>query len=233
MHCTGNITQPCLPSDFDRFNAPKSTSTINPKPHSPTARSSINVYKPTTSDVGDNQKGLLNKTNLRRTIHPEGSIIHHGDHVVSNGQLDQPLETLGKSLLDQAGLVGCATVFLIPEGPYVRYYLADHSTKTIMWVGGDNLPSAILAADPQRVPNMLCEEYWTHMENFPAPVPAAAEDLQQLKEVLVSLAVDSNTSDGSTSPFSSAQIQQFLAMLNAFSNGVETFQTYTIGGRSG
>ncbi|KAG9125571.1 hypothetical protein FRC07_007061, partial [Ceratobasidium sp. 392] len=224
------------------------SSNINTKSHNLTIRSYIPVDETGISDTNNTQKWLPDKTSSSTTIHPEGSIIHHSDCVVSNRSFNESLEALGKSLLDRAGLMGCATVFLMLDGPHVRYYLANHSTKTIMWIGADNLPSAILAVGPQREQNMLYEEYWTHMENFPAPVPAAIEDSRQLKAVLVSLAVgvylealileqcvltfcleDSNTSDGSTSPFTSAQIQEFLTMLNTFSSQVEMFQTYTIG----
>ncbi|KAG9091609.1 hypothetical protein FRC06_000493 [Ceratobasidium sp. 370] len=145
---------------------------------------------------------------------------------------------LGKSLLEQAGLDRCATAFVMPDGSHVKYYLINHATKAVMWASGDGVPNAILAAEPQRAQNMLCEEYWIHMENFPAPTPASVEDLRQLKVVLASLAIgefpnfnlnaDSSTSDGSTSPFCATQIQEFLAMLNTFSDKIETFQTYTI-----
>ncbi|KAG9085571.1 hypothetical protein FRC07_013344, partial [Ceratobasidium sp. 392] len=140
----------------------------------------------------------------------------------SNGPVDEPLEALGKSLLERAGLIGCATAFVMHDGPRrIRYYLANHVTKAITWAHGDSIPNAVPTTDPQRAQNMLCEEYWMHMENFPAPVSASAEDLHQLKSVLASLAVDASTSDGSTSPFSPAQIQEFLATLNTFSDNIE------------
>ncbi|KAG9125570.1 hypothetical protein FRC07_007060 [Ceratobasidium sp. 392] len=97
-----------------------------------------------------------------------------------------------------------------------------------MWADCDGVPSAMSAVDPKRAQNMLHEEYWIHMENFPAPISAEVEDLQQLKVVLASYAIDSSTSDGSTSPFSSAQICEFLTILNTFSGEIEIFQTYTI-----
>jgi hypothetical protein len=97
-----------------------------------------------------------------------------------------------------------------------------------MWADGDGIPAAVSTAEPQRAQNMLCEEYWMHMENFPAPVSASVEDLRQLKVVLASMAIDASTSDGSTSPFTPAQIQGFISMLNTFSGKIETFQTYTI-----
>ncbi|KAG8764780.1 hypothetical protein FRC12_007895 [Ceratobasidium sp. 428] len=115
----------------------------------------------------------------------------------------------------------------MPDGASTRYYLVNHSAKTITWAGNE-LPSSISAAEPQRAQNMLREEYWMHLENFPAPVSASVKDLQDLKVVLASLAVDASTSDGSTSPFSAAQIQEFLLLLNTFSDTIGVFQTYTI-----
>ncbi|KAG9126065.1 hypothetical protein FRC07_005043 [Ceratobasidium sp. 392] len=154
----------------------------------------------------------------RTTTHPEGSVIHSAGCVVSNSSVDEWLEALGRWLLQQAGLDQYATAFVNRDGP-----------QAVMWVDGDGVPAAVSNVDPQQAQNVLCEEYWMHMENFPSPVPATKEDLNQLKAVLASLAVDSSTSDGSTSPFPPAQIQEFLAMLNTFdSDELGTFETYTI-----
>ncbi|KAG9094979.1 hypothetical protein FS749_011365 [Ceratobasidium sp. UAMH 11750] len=222
----GQHVQPCLPSDFDRFG-PNITSSH--KPHQLTARSWVFAQKPTSPELHIDD--LINDVSFRITTHPEGSPIHFAGRVVSNQPVDDTLQALGRSLLEGADLKsgdGSATAFLMPDGPYIRYYLINHATKAVMWADGDGAPSAVAAVEPQRAQSMLCEEYWIHMENFPAPIPASAEDLRQLKIVLASLAVDSSTSDGSTSPFSSAQIQQFLANLNTFSGEIETFQTYAI-----
>ncbi|KAG9091675.1 hypothetical protein FS749_016359 [Ceratobasidium sp. UAMH 11750] len=218
----------CLPSDFDRF-APKTTSDHKPRP--PPARSWVFVQTPTLLHIDAPKQDTTKDISVSITAHPEGSPIHFAGSVVSNQPVDETLRALGYSLLESAGLNSSdcsATAFVVPDGPNIRYYLVNHVTKAVMWAPGDGTPSAVSAVEPQRARNMLCEEYWIHMENFPAPVPASADDLRQLKIVLASLAVDSSTSDGSTSPFSSAQIQQFLANLNTFSGEVETFQTYTI-----
>ncbi|KAG8683698.1 hypothetical protein FRC08_014127, partial [Ceratobasidium sp. 394] len=182
---------------------------------------------PTSLRIDDPKKDTTKDISVCTTTHPEGSPIYFAGSVVSNQPVDGTLQALGHSLLESAGLnpSDCsATAFVVPDGPNIRYYLVNHDTKAVMWAPGDGTPSAVSVLEPQRAQNMLCEEYWIYKENFPAPVPASAEDLRQLKIVLA----NSSTSDGSTSPFSCAQIQQFLVMLNTFQGEVETFQTYTI-----
>ncbi|KAG9085615.1 hypothetical protein FS749_004287 [Ceratobasidium sp. UAMH 11750] len=75
---------------------------------------------------------------------------------------------------------------------------------------------------------MLKEEYWTHVENFPGVRHIEASGVQDLKDVLASLAIDSGTSDGSTSPFSAQQIQTFMSFLNSFGKSPNEYQTYAI-----
>ncbi|KAG9119404.1 hypothetical protein FRC07_005585 [Ceratobasidium sp. 392] len=182
------------------------------------------------SSVTTSQPRIIDGTaSVPIATHPEGSLIWGSGSVVSNEPLNGPIEAIGKSLLERAGINEHTTVFVKLNMRCLEYYIVDHSAKTVTWVEGDSTPDAISMADPYRARNMLREEYWTHMENFPAPTPASVEDLQELKLVLTSLAVDSSTSDGSTSPFfSTAQIQEFLAMLNTFSHTIETHQTYVI-----
>ncbi|KAG8773537.1 hypothetical protein FRC12_002488 [Ceratobasidium sp. 428] len=179
-------------------------------------KSAVSTYECTSDEIGP-----------RTATHPEGSIIHSASCVVSNRPVDGSLEELGRELLQRAGLEECGTAFVMSDGSSTRYYLANHSAKVITWAGSD-APSSVSTADPQRAQNILHEEYWVHVENFPAPVSASAKDLSELKAVLASLAVDASTSDGSTSPFSAAQIQEFLLMLNTFSDTIGVFQTYTI-----
>ncbi|KAG9091608.1 hypothetical protein FRC06_000492 [Ceratobasidium sp. 370] len=222
--------QPCLPGDYDRFNPPSSCST-NHGLRRPTEQSWVVIQKAPSIGFDDPKKDTTKDISAFPTTHPEGSPIHFAGCVVSNQPVDETLQAFGHSLLERAGLKpsDCnATAFVMPDGPRVRYYLINHATRAVVWANGDGVPTAVSTVEPQRAQNMLCEEYWMHMENFPAPVPASAEDLRQLKVVLASMAVDSSTSDGSTSPFCAAQIQEFLAMLNMFSGNIEMFQTYTI-----
>ncbi|KAG9126067.1 hypothetical protein FRC07_005045 [Ceratobasidium sp. 392] len=204
--------QPCLPSDYDRFADPLPR-TVGPKPRNSTPQFSATV----------------NTSNNK--IHPEGSNLWFSGCVVSNKPVEQPLDALGNSLLEKAKLESSdrhATVFVMSVGPCIRYYIVNHLTKVAMWADCDGIPNAVSAVEPKRAHNILHEQYWVHMENFPAPIPATAEDLQELKVVLASYAIDSSTSDGSTSPFSSAQICEFLTVLNTLSGEIEMFQTYTI-----
>ncbi|KAG9093261.1 hypothetical protein FRC06_011587 [Ceratobasidium sp. 370] len=197
------------------------------KSSQPNEQSWVVVQNPTSLSFEYFKNATTKGVSVCITTHPEGSPIHFAGCVVSNQPVDESLQALGHALLERAGLKPVdrsATAFLMPDGPHVRYYLINHATKALTWADGDGTPAAVLSMEPGRAQNTLCEEYWVHMENFPAPVPASAEDLRQLKVVLA----NSSTSDGSTSPFSSAQIQEFLIMLDTFSGQIETFQTYTI-----
>ncbi|QRV97955.1 hypothetical protein RhiJN_25974 [Ceratobasidium sp. AG-Ba] len=168
-------------------------------------------------------------------IHPEGSVIHCSELVVSSMPVTESLREIGNSLLEKAGFQTSdhqrrATICLIPDGKgtRVRYYIADHSARTVLWIDGHDAPSAISTAEVGRARNVLAEEYWVHMENFPAPVSASLDDLHELKIVLASLAVDAGTSDGSTSPFTPAQINEFLGHLSTFTGKLGVYETYTI-----
>ncbi|QRV83849.1 transmembrane protein [Ceratobasidium sp. AG-Ba] len=218
--------RPCIPSDYDRFvirnrrNTNERTWTFVPNP----ARIE-SVESP----------GATGEPTPSPRIHPEGSFVHASDLVVSSVPVAEPLQKLGSLLLERAGFQSDdpkqrATVCLLPDekGPRVQYYIIDHSSRTVVWADGDDVPNAVSAAEPGRAQNILSEEYWVHMENFPLPVPASLEDLHELKVVLASLSVDSSTSDGSTSPFTSAQIQEFLATLNTFTGKLGSYETYTI-----
>ncbi|KAG8678627.1 hypothetical protein FRC09_019684, partial [Ceratobasidium sp. 395] len=76
--------------------------------------------------------------------------------------------------------------------------------------------------------NMLKEEYWTHMENFPGPRYVEPRDIQRLKDILSSLAIDHGTSEGSTAPFSAEQMRTFLELLSMFGKCPNEFQTYAV-----
>ncbi|KAG9087394.1 hypothetical protein FRC06_002567 [Ceratobasidium sp. 370] len=220
----GQQVQPCLPSDFDRFT---SNAADGRKSSQPNERCWVVVQNPTPLESEYFKSATTKSDSVCTTTHPEGSPIHFAGCVVSNQPVDESLQALGHSLLERAGLKPIdhsATAVVMPDGPHIRYYLINHATKALTWADGDGSPAAVLNMEPGRAQNTLCEEYWVHMENFPAPIPASAEDLRQLKVVLA----NSSTSAGSTSPFSSAQIQEFLIMLNTLSGEIETFQTYTI-----
>lgn len=224
--------QTCLPGDYDRFKI----QTI------PTSCRGVDINDKTWVILRNSAKPgpaepprVIGELDSEDNTHPEGSIAHSSGLVVSNVPVTESLEELGNSILEKAGFEICgskprATVFLMPDekGPRVQYYITDHSARTVLWAGGDDVPNPIAAMEHSRARNILREEYWVHMENFPAPVPATMKDLEELKAVLGSLAIDAATSDGSTSPFTPGQIQEFLAILNTFKGNLGTLQTYAI-----
>ncbi|KAG9079879.1 hypothetical protein FS749_008203 [Ceratobasidium sp. UAMH 11750] len=118
------------------------------------------------------------------------------------------------------------TLFLKKREGTVEHYAADHAAESIIWVDNQQ-PDSLYGLPETQKRNLLKEEYWTHMENFPGVKHVDETNIQHLKDVLSSLAVDARTSDGSTSPFSAEQIQSFLIHLGAFGEGPSEYQTYT------
>ncbi|QRW12504.1 hypothetical protein RhiLY_11503 [Ceratobasidium sp. AG-Ba] len=218
---------PCRSEDFDRFATTNASKDSNPRGSIETQWQLIHKQ----SDGSPNLRCTPSDANPSDTIHPEGSAICCLGCVVSNVPVTDTLHELGMWLIEQAGLCGQpVTVFVMPDasGHRIRYYLIDHASRTVRWAKGDDMPSSLSAVESLRAQNMLCEDYWVHMENFPFPVPATTKDLVELKIVLAALAIDACTSDGSTSPFSPAQIHEFLNMLNTFSDNIGIFETYAI-----
>ncbi|KAG9119691.1 hypothetical protein FRC07_005160 [Ceratobasidium sp. 392] len=160
-------------------------------------------------------------------VHPEGSLIHSDEKLVSC----QPITSTHKSLCAQiishcSDLISRArfTVFVELKGrSQANYYIAVHESKRITWVD-NQYPELLVRATPTKHNH----EYWIHMENFPGPVFSFPEDRQNLVNVLASSAVDASTSDGSTCPMSIEQIDTNLKMLSSFGDDVDINQTYAI-----
>ncbi|KAG9125271.1 hypothetical protein FRC07_008314 [Ceratobasidium sp. 392] len=116
-------------------------------------------------------------------------------------------------------------MFLRRKEGVVEHYIADHLAETVIWLDKKR-PTTLkgLSADQER--NILKEEYWTHMENFPGSRYVGSRSIQRLMDVLSSLAIDHGTSEGSTSPFSTGQIQTFLTLLSTFGKCSNEYQTY-------
>ncbi|KAG9125272.1 hypothetical protein FRC07_008315 [Ceratobasidium sp. 392] len=143
--------------------------------------------------------------------------------------MSSDLLSIGEQILEQFSSRNRTDItgFLRLKDKMIEYYLVDHREKTVSWV--DNQRHESLAGlAPHQVNNLLKEEYWTHMESFPGVRPVDQSCVQALKDVLTSLAVDSATSDGSTSPFSTDQIKTLLTCLNSLGNEPNEYQTYTV-----
>lgn len=162
-----------------------------------------------------------------RLVHPEGSIFYYFQNIIST----QPIIDTHISLAEEI-FRDCetwitradTTIFLDLKSDQANYYVVVHQSKSITWACGKSPESFQRATGPQ-----LEMEYWLHVENFPGPRFTAPQDLQTLKNVLSSYAIDAATSDGSTSPMSARQIEGHIRQLDSFSTEPEIHQTYAIG----
>ncbi|KAF8597341.1 hypothetical protein BDV93DRAFT_527451 [Ceratobasidium sp. AG-I] len=163
-------------------------------------------------------------------VHPEGGVYFHLGNIVSDRPITGEMQVLGTQLTQEYNTSANGTnitLFLKETDTGFQYYFANHSTKSICWLNGEQ-PEAMYEVANNRVANTLTQEYWNHAENFPAPTFTNEADLKLIQNVLAGLAVDASTSDGSTSPFPPAQIAQFLHILDSFKGKSDEFQTYTI-----
>ncbi|KAG8714945.1 hypothetical protein FRC09_017076 [Ceratobasidium sp. 395] len=162
-------------------------------------------------------------------IHPEGSQVHCRGQLVSDNVPSANLLNVGEQILEQYNSLSLTdvTVFLRHKGETIEYYVADHQAKTVSWADNQRHTS-LSGLAPNREHNLLKEEYWTHMENFPGVRCVDGSCVEDLKDVLASLSVDSGTSDGSTSPFSTKQITTFLTCLNSLGHKSNEYKTYMV-----
>lgn len=118
-------------------------------------------------------------------------MFFHSDNVVSDCLIPGEMQILGTQLIEEFNTLVAdspITVFLKPSNEGVQYYIANHNTKSICWLH-DNKPDAMHEVAENRVANTLAQEYWNHMENFPAPKFIDTQDIKILMHVLASLAV--------------------------------------------
>lgn len=126
-----------------------------------------------------------------RQVHPEGGMFFHSDNVVSNCPIPEEMQVLGTQLTEEFNALSTGskiTIFLKPSSDKIQYYIANHTAKSICWLRNEK-PDAMHEVAENRVTNTLAQEYWNHMENFPAPKFIDTEDIKTLMHVLASLAV--------------------------------------------
>ncbi|CCO31754.1 hypothetical protein BN14_05804 [Rhizoctonia solani AG-1 IB] len=208
------------PTEFDRFTAVHSIKIKEPAltlaiiPKSPVTSSTVTV-------------SIRGSTWLRGTVvHPEGGPIFYSDCVVSTQTLTDVHSTIANYILDQCSAsteTAEITIFIYILGRQIDYYVIDHESKSIIWANGQ-VPESFKGATRAKHEH----EYWIHLENFPGPHFSTPGDLRLLKDVLSSYAIDSLTSEGSTSPMSVQQIQTHLKSLESFSSNGDIHQTYAV-----
>lgn len=209
------------PGDVDRFTVANNTRINNPQYRLPVSRSKGDAsHAPNATSLVS-----LSVLAVGKLIHPEGSVIFCHENVVSNQPLTEAHLSLADFILSECDeLVDMpVTVFIELYGWKVNYYVVAHESKSIAWAGES--PDSLRGATSTKHEH----EYWIHMENFPGPYFSTPDDLQLLKNVLASSAIDAATSDGSTSPMSVQQIETGLRQLNEFSTKSDIHQTYASG----
>ncbi|QRV97990.1 transmembrane protein [Ceratobasidium sp. AG-Ba] len=203
----------------------------------PIAPTQVDRFKPTARLVVTKNSGALglpsklggSRSLISRSsiIHPEGSLIHFDDRLISCQPITNAHRTIGATILGRckdAVSDARVTVFIeIKSRSQADYYIAAHDFKMILWVD-QQLPDCFSGAPPSKHEH----EYWIHMENFPGPVFSSLLDQQELVNVMASTAVDAATSDGSTSPMSAEQLRENLETIKGFSEEIDIYQTYAI-----
>ncbi|KAG8791672.1 hypothetical protein FRC12_008462 [Ceratobasidium sp. 428] len=221
-----NLTlQPILPQSFDRFDRRPNHASNDSTP----VHYNASAYTGQLKTRGSLEPATSNISTALNQVHPEGSCVYSHGQLVSDDILASNLLDVGEQIVEKCNFhkFSDITVFLRRKGATVEYYAVDHQEKTVRWAS-DQKHESLSGMTPSREHNILKEEYWTHMENFPGVRPVEASCVQDLKDVLASLAIDSETSDGSTSPFSTRQIKTFLSCLNSLGHDTNEYQTYTV-----
>jgi hypothetical protein len=123
-------------------------------------------------------------------IHPEGSKIYSHGRLVSDDVLTHDIIEAGYQMLEQYSCDGQTdvTAFLRLRGTEIEHYVVNHESETVSWANNQS-PESLYGLTENRKHNTLKEEYWTHMEGFPGTRNVKSSCVQQLKDVLSSLAV--------------------------------------------
>lgn len=110
------------------------------------------------------------------------------DQLVSDGPIYHDLRDVGNQIVARCSLVDLAdvTVFVRQREQVIEYYIAHHTAETIIWIN-EQRPDVIGGLNEHRARNVLCEEYWFHIESFPAPRFVGTKCIQKLKYALGSL----------------------------------------------
>lgn len=213
---------PVAPGDVDRFTVANIRIESGPQYRLPVSRSKCDP-----SQASNVSLVSLSVLAVGKLVHPEGSVIFSHGNVVSSQPLTEAHLSLAEFILGECdGSVAEAeavTVFVELRSWQANYYVVVHESKSIVWAAES--PDSFQDATSTKHEH----EYWIHMENFPGPHFSTPGDLQLLKNVLASNAIDVATSDGSTSPMSVQQIETNLKQLDQFSTEGNIHQTYAIG----
>jgi len=96
-----------------------------------------------------------------------------------------------------------------------KYWFADHANRTVFWLHPvDPITGLPHAFSGSHLRYSLEENYWAHVEMFPATAsPYAATALSELQVILFNARADSLTSDAPTFPYTAEEDEKFINLL--------------------
>jgi len=96
-----------------------------------------------------------------------------------------------------------------------KYWLADHANRTVFWLHPvDSTTGLPYAFSRSHLRYSLEENYWAHVEMFPATAtPYAATALTELQVILFNARADALTSDAPTFPYAAEDDEKFINLL--------------------
>jgi hypothetical protein len=116
------------------------------------------------------------------------------------------------------------TVFIELIDQHAYYYLVDNRSKRVLWTSGKH-PKIFC----DNLPTTHQQQYWIHLQNFPAAHSCTLNDRYHLMNVLTDAAVTAVVSEDSTSLMSIEEIESHLKILNSFDEEESSYSTYIIG----
>jgi len=169
------------------------------------------------------------------SIHPEGkryayNTAEDGISVVTEAHVNDPgvaaqLETSVtklKALAARENVHLPATTDLFVEidqdTETCSYWFADHAHRTIFWLHALDTDSVGLpeSHSKRHLQNLLEENYWAHVEMFPATASQyAAPALNELTVILLNARADALTSEIPTFPYTADECERFINLLQS------------------
>ncbi|KAG8791671.1 hypothetical protein FRC12_008461 [Ceratobasidium sp. 428] len=167
------VTRAIKPSDVDRFDR-------EPQQAQSTPTHTRSAFSPENSrfEIVPGQ------------THPEGATVHSRGQMVSDQNFTLDLIRCGDQILEllRSRHMKDCTLFLRRKEDVIEHYIVDHCTESVTWVD-EQRPDTLFGLPDHQERNILKEEYWAHMENYPGSRFVGSKSTQRLKDILSSLAI--------------------------------------------
>ncbi|KAL0061131.1 hypothetical protein AAF712_012051 [Marasmius tenuissimus] len=111
-----------------------------------------------------------------------------------------------------------------------RYYIADHSTRTVFWLDKFNADEMEVWSEVKGVTEMthirhaIEAQYWYHCQLFPDSYKLEMAAVDELRDLLTYWIGDVLTSMGSTIPYAIEELQQMLTLTNNLRKNVKSWR---------